>query len=174
LEQERKKSILQNVNQRSAREGWLEQGGPPKARPQWNQQARLDSAILNRQSIMNDSSLTDLSVQGQAMNLGNVNTPNRPQWGGGPRGTIINVLERANVYDHTMTSTTNSETSDISLKALSNRVNPNRKNETYVISSPKSVVASNATVEKPMENDLIVEDLNQTLTSKPKQDKNQM
>jgi hypothetical protein len=123
---------------------------------------------------MNDSCLTDLSIQGQAMNLGNVNTPNRSQWGGAPRGTIINVLERANVYDHTMSSTANSETSDISLKALANRVNTNRKNETFVISSPKSVVSSNSTVEKPIENDLIVEDLNQTLTSKAKQDKNEM
>ncbi len=122
---------------------------------------------------MNDSCLSDLSVQGQAMNLGNVNTPNRSQWGSGPRGTIINVLEHANVYDHTMTSTTNSETSDISLKALVNRVNPNRKNETYIISSPKTVVSVNPPVEKPMENDLVVEDLNKTLSSPIKQDKNQ-
>jgi hypothetical protein len=107
------------------------------------------------------------------MNLGNVNAPNRSQWGSGPRGTIINVLEHANVYDHTMTSTTNSETSDISLKALANRVNPNRKNETYIISSPKTVVSVNPPVEKPMENDLVVEDLNKTLTSPIKQDKNQ-
>jgi len=172
-EQERKKSILQNLNDKIVREGWHEQGGPPKSRPQWNQQARLDSAVLNRQSVMNDSCLSDLSIQGQAMNLGNVNTPNRPQWSGGPRGTIISVLERANVYDHTMSNTTNNETSDISLKALANRMNPNRKNETYVISSPKSVASSNSTVEKPIENDLVVEDLNQTLTSQPKEEKKQ-
>jgi hypothetical protein len=122
---------------------------------------------------MNDSCLSDLSVHGQAMNFGNVNTPNRLQWGGGPRGTIINVLEHASVYDHTLTSTTNSETSDISLKALSNRVNPNRHNETYVISNPKPIASSNLPVGKPMENDLVVEDLSQTLTVPIKQDKNQ-
>jgi len=99
---------------------------------------------------MNDTDLSDLNIQGHA-----INTPNRPQWSGGPRGTIISVLERANVYDHTM----NDETSDISLKALANRVNSNRKNETYIISTPKSII------EKPVVNDLVVEDLNQTLTS---------
>lgn len=118
---------------------------------------------------MNDSNLSNLSIQGQGMNLENVNTPNRPQWGNGPRGTIINVLERANVYDHTMTSTMNTTTSDISLKASANRVNPDRKNETYLVSSPKSVASSNSTVQKPIENNL-----NQTLTSKSKQDKNKM
>jgi hypothetical protein len=102
------------------------------------------------------------------MNLEPVNTPHRSQWSGGPRGTIISVLEHANVYDQTMSSTTNNETSDISLKALANRVNPNRKNETYIISSPKPVVSTNPTTEKPIENDLVVEDLNQTLTSPPK------
>jgi hypothetical protein len=121
---------------------------------------------------MNDSCLSDLSVQGQAMNMGH---PNRQQWGGTPRGTIISVLEHANVYDHTLTSTANKETSDISLKALANRVNPNRKNETYIISS-KSVPSSNATSDvskKPIENDLVVEELNETLTSQPKEDNTQ-
>jgi hypothetical protein len=121
---------------------------------------------------MNDSCLSDLSVQGQAMNMGH---PNRQQWAGTPRGTIISVLEHANVYDHTLTSTANKETSDISLKALANRVNPNRKNETYIISS-KPVPSSNATSDiskKPIENDLVVEELNETLTSQPKEDNTQ-
>ncbi|CAF2765027.1 unnamed protein product [Rotaria sp. Silwood2] len=174
VDQDKRKAILQNLNERSVREAWQEHGGPPKSRLQWNQQPRLDSAILNRQSIMNDSCLTDLNIQGQAMNIGNVNTPNRSQWGSGPRGTIINVLEHANVYDNTMTSTTNNDTSDISLKALINRVNPNRKNETYIISSSKPVTSSNPTVDiskKPIENDLVVEELNETLKSSTKQNK---
>ena len=121
---------------------------------------------------MNDSCLSDLSVQGQAMNLGNPNPPNRSQWGAAPRGTIISVLEHANVYDNTLTSTVNTETSDISLKALANRVDPNRKNETYVLSSPKAVASSNPTgaiPKKTIKNDLIVEELNETLTSRPKE-----
>ncbi|CAF3681032.1 unnamed protein product [Rotaria sordida] len=175
LDQEKKKAILQNVNERSVREAWQEHGGPPKPRSQWNQQPALNSAILNRQSIMIDTCLTDLNVQGQAINIGNVNTPNRSQWGSGPRGTIINALEHANVYDHTMSSTMNTETSNINLTALANRVNPNRKNETYIISSTKSVTSSNPTIDiskKPtIENDLVVKELNETLKSQSKQDK---
>ncbi|CAF1068990.1 unnamed protein product [Adineta steineri] len=171
--QERKKNILQDLNQKSARERWNEKGGPPKVRSQWNQQAPLDSAVLNRQSIMNDSCLSDLNIQGQAMNLERPNTPNRQQWGAAPRGTIISVLEHANVYDNTLTSTVNTVTSDIGLKALANRVNPNRHNETYVISSPKPVISSNTTTDeiskKPKENDLVVEDLHGTLTEDKKQ-----
>lgn len=154
-EQERKKAILDNLNKKSVREGWDEHAGPPKSRPQWSQQARLDSAVLNRQSVMNDSCLTELSVQGQGINISNANAPVRSQWGAAPKGTIISVLERANVYDHTMASTINDETSDISLKGLANRMNPTRKNETYVVSTP----AARPVIEKPMENDLIVEDL---------------
>jgi hypothetical protein len=119
---------------------------------------------------MNDSCLSDLNIQGQQMNLGNVNTPNRPQWGAAPRGTIISVLEQATAYDHTMSSTTNNETSDISLKALAKRVDPALKHETYVISSPKPVASLKP---KPIETDLIVEDFNKTLTPQPKQNKNQ-
>lgn len=163
-EQERKKAVLDNLNRKSVREGWEEQGGPPKSRPQWSQQARLDSAVLNRQSVMNDSCLSELSVQGQGMNLGNANTPVRSQWGAAPKGTIISVLERANVYDHTMTSTTNSEAADITLKGLANRVNPAKKNETYIISTPKASVPE---IEKPMANDLVVEDLTKTLVPQP-------
>lgn len=114
---------------------------------------------------MNDSCSPNLSVQGQGMNLANVNTPSN-RWGDGPKGTIVNILERAKVYDHTMTSTMNNETSDINLKALSNRVNPDKKNETYVIHSSKTNASSNSSNEiskKPIEE----------LNNKSKQDKSQ-
>lgn len=155
------------MNKKSAREGWDEQGGPPQSRPQWGQQPRLDSAVFNRQSVMNDSCLTELNVQGQGINLGNVNAPVRPQWGAAPRGTLINALERANVYDHTMASTMNTAASDISSRGLANRVNPTRKNETYIINTP----TSGPVIEKPMGTDLVVEDLSQTLVPQPVQDK---
>ena len=171
--QEKKNAILRNVNQASAREGWVEQGGPPKSRPQWSQQAHLDSAMLNRHSIMNDSSMSDLSVQGQAMNLATPNTPVRPQWGGAPRGTILNVLEHANVYDHTLTSTAGTDASGIGLSALARRVNPNSKNETNVVITPKPAAASSAVVEKkPVATDLVVEDFNGTFTIRPNQNTN--
>ena len=114
---------------------------------------------------MNVSMTSNLSIQGQQMNIGNANAPVRSQWGGGPRGTIINVLEHASVYDHTM----NNATSDIGLKAPANRVNPDRKNETYVITSPKSSASSSPTIPRiPVQTDLIVEELNDTLTSHKK------
>lgn len=112
---------------------------------------------------MNDSCLSELSVHGQGMNLGNVNAPARSQWGAAPKGTIIGVLERASVYDHTMTSTMNSEAGDVSLQGLANRVNPTKKNETYLIST--------AEAKKPMENDRVVEDLNRTLVPQPVENK---
>ncbi|CAF4682464.1 unnamed protein product [Rotaria sp. Silwood1] len=172
-EQEKKKAILQNLNAKVVREAWEQYGGPPKSRSQWNQQPHLDSAILNHQPVMNDSCLPDLSIQGQAMNIDNINTPNRSQWGNGPRGTLINVLERANVYDNTMTSTTNNATSNISLKVPVNRTNRNRNNETYVISSSKLGVPSIPKIDiekKPIENDLVVEEFNATLKSRSKKD----
>jgi hypothetical protein len=169
-EQEKRKAILQSVNQKSVVEDWEKHGGPPKPRSQWDQQARLDSAVFNRQTVMNDSCSPNLSINGQAMNLNNINTPNRQQWDGGPRGTIINALQNANVYEDTMIN----ETSDVSLKALSNRGNPNRKNETYVISTAKSNISSSPTLPtKPIKTDLIVEELNDTLTPQSKSTKSQ-
>ncbi|CAM4777694.1 unnamed protein product [Rotaria magnacalcarata] len=167
-DQNKKKAILRNVNERSVREAWQSRGGPPKSRSHWNQQPVLDSAVLNRQSIMNDSSLTDLNIHGQAMNLASVNTPRRPQWGGGSPGTIINVLEQASVYDHTILDAPKNETSHVSLIALANRMNLDRKNDTYVISNSKPVPPSHpviGTLAKPKENDLVVEKLNETLKS---------
>ena len=170
--QEKKNAILRNINQASVREGWQEQGGPPKARPQWNQQFQLDSDAFNRQAIMNDSSMSDLSLQGQAINLATPNTPVRPQWGGAPRGTILNVFENAHAYDHTMTSTAGTDISVISLPASARRVNPNSKNDTYVVSAPKLVVKPAAVVEKkPITTDLVVEDFNSTLIARPTQNK---
>ena len=164
-EQERKKAILQNLNDKVVREGWLDNAAPPRSRRRWNQQAHLDSVALNCQPVMNDSCLADLSVQGQAINLAQVDTPRRSQWAEGPRGTIINVLEQANVYDHTMNSTANTATSAISVKALANRVNPDRKNETYVVRSVTPVASSSPIVQKPIETDLVVEDFTRTQTS---------
>ena len=121
---------------------------------------------------MNDSCLADLSIQGQAIVMTNDDTPRRSQWGDGPRSTIINVLERANVYDYTMNSTANTGTSDINLQPLANRVNPDRKNETYVVRSIQPVASASPASENPMVNDLVVEDFSQTLTSPIKKDAN--
>jgi hypothetical protein len=109
-------------------------------------------------------------IQGQAMNIINGNGSNRQQWSGAPRGTIISVLERARVRDHTMSSTTNSTdndgTSDISLLNLAKRIDPERKNETYVI--PNSTESSNSIcviLNKPIISDLVIEDFDSTLTA---------
>jgi hypothetical protein len=103
-------------------------------------------------------------IQGQAMNIVNGNGSNRQQWSGAPRGTIISVLERARVRDHTMSSTTNSidknETSDISLVNLAKRIDPERKNETYVIPNSTCEILN-----KPIISDLVVEDFDSTLTN---------
>ena len=127
--------ILSNLNERSAREGWVDNGGPPPSRPLWGQQARLDSGVLSRQSLMNDSSTPNLSVQGQGMNLATPNPSSRPQWGGAPRGTILNALEQAHVYDETMSSTASNQTSDISARDVAKRMGASRANDTYVIAS---------------------------------------
>lgn len=164
-EQERKKAILQNLNEKVVREGWVDSAASPRSRRRWNPQAHLDSAAFNCRPAMNDSSLADLSVQGQAINLAQVDTPRRSQWEGGPRGTIINALEQANVYDQTMNSTANTATSDISVKALVNCVNPDRKNTTYLVRSATPVASSSPPVQKPSETDLVVADFNRTQTS---------
>ena len=109
-------------------------------------------------------------VQGQAMNIINGNGSNRQQWSGAPRGTILSVLERARVRDQTMsstmTSTDNDEASEISLANLAKRIDPERKNETYVI--PNSTETTNSTCDtpnKPIIADLVVEDFDSTLTT---------
>ena len=125
---------------------------------------------------MNDSCLSDLSIQGQAINLASGNTPNRQQWGGEPRGTIINVLEHANAHNDTMSSTTSNETPDVSSRILTTRVYPNLKNETYVISSSKAATSSSPTVnapQKPIIDNSIVEESNELQTSRSKEDKSQ-
>jgi hypothetical protein len=116
-------------------------------------------------------------IQGQAMNINSGNGPSRQQWSAASRGTIISVIERARARDHTMSSTTSSsdshETSDISLTNLAKRIDPHRKNETYVI--PNSSESSNSTCEitnKPVISDLVVEDFDATLTAQTKQDDN--
>jgi hypothetical protein len=121
------------------------------------------------------SNVPNLMIQGQAMNIINGNGSNRQQWSGASRGTIISVLERARARDHTMsstmTSTDNNETSNISLINLAKRIDPDRKNETYVI--PNSDVSSNSTCEilnKPIISDLVVEDFDSTLTTQTRQD----
>lgn len=171
-EQERQKAILQNLNDKVAREGWSDKSASPRSRRRWAQQGRLDSAALNIQPVMNDSCFTDLSIQGQAMNLAPVDTPRRSQWEGGPRGTIINALEQANVYDHTMNSTANTTTADMNVKPLPTRVNPDRKNETYVVRIITPADSSNPTVQKPAETDLVVADLNRTQVSPIAKDAN--
>ncbi len=114
------------------------------------------------------SNVPNLMIQGQAMNIINGNgLSNRQQWSGTPRRTILNVLERARVKDDTMSSTIdNNETSDISLINLAKRIDPERKNETYVV-----VESSNSSCEilnKPIISDLVVEDFDSTLTNQSK------
>ena len=114
-------------------------------------------------------------IQGQAMNIVTENRSHRQQWSNEPRGTIISVLERARTQDQTMSSTTDpiddDQMLDISLINLAKRVDPNRKNETYVI--PNSSQSNNPTCDmpnRPIINDLIVEDFDSTLTPQAKQD----
>ena len=123
------------------------------------------------------SNISNLMIQGQAMNINSGNGSNRQQWSPASRGTIISVLERARAQDHTMSSTTsssdNNETSDVSLANLAKRIDPNRKNETYTI--PNSTESSNSTCEipnKPVISDLVVEDFDATLIPQTKQDDN--
>lgn len=173
--QEKKKAILQNVNERSVREGWQAHGGPPKSRQQWDQQQCLDSGIFNRQPIMNDSCSGDLSVQGQAVNLSGANPPIRSQWGGAPRGTIINALEHATVYDQTVASTINSQALDIGLQQLPNHANQNRHNETFILTSSKLVTAAHPTIDIPKippANNGVAEALNRTLKPSSQQTNN--
>jgi hypothetical protein len=110
-------------------------------------------------------------IQGQAMNIINVNGSNRQQWSGASRGTIISVLERARARDHTMSSTINStdnnQTSDISLINLAKRTDPERKNDTYVI--PNSVSTCEIP-NKPIISDLVVEDFDLTLINQTKRE----
>lgn len=165
----RKNNILQEVNRRSMQENWHEKGGPPKGRPQWNQQARLDSAVLNRQSVMNDSCTPDLSIQGQAMNLANPIPSNRPQWGAAPRDTLINALERANAHESTIAGTVQKDAFDFNLQPASNRLSSSQKNETYVISSPKTSTDTTETAKDSTENHTVAKDLEKTLTTQSKE-----
>jgi len=115
------------------------------------------------------SNIPNLMIQGQAMNIINGNGSNRQQWSDASRGTIISVLERAQARDHTMSSTMNStdnnETSDISLINLAKRIDPERKNETYIVPNSTYDVPN-----KPIISDLVVEDFDSTLTTQPRQD----
>ncbi|CAF1193266.1 unnamed protein product [Adineta ricciae] len=163
--QVRKDSILQEINRRSVQENWHEKGGPPKGRPQWNQQVRLDSAVLSRQSVMNDSCAPDLSIQGQAMNLANPIPSNRPQWGAAPRDTLINALEHANAHESTIASTVQKDAFEFNLQPLHNRLSSSQKNETYVISSPKASTGATETRKDSMENHTVDKDLDKTLTT---------
>lgn len=121
--------------------------------------------------------MPDLMIQGQAMNIVSGAGSNRQQWSGASRGTVISVLERARAQEHTMSSTIdstdddNNETSDISLINLAKRIDPDRKDETYIL--PDSDESSNLTCEvskKPVISDLVVEDLDVTLIPQAKQD----
>ncbi|CAF0887007.1 unnamed protein product [Rotaria sordida] len=176
--------ISSEQQRKSIREAWQEYVELPKPRSLWNQQPHIDSTVLNRFTPMNDSSVShvpNLMIHGQAMNIISENKSNRQKWSNVPRGTIISVLERAPTQDHTMSSTTNStdnnnnnnnnnQTSDISLINLSKRVDPNKKNETYVI--PNTIESTNSTCNisnKPIINDLIIEDYDSTLTNQTKQ-----
>ncbi|CAF3325181.1 unnamed protein product [Rotaria sp. Silwood1] len=171
-EQQRK-----NINEKIIREAWQECDVHPTPRSLWNQQPHIDSTVLNRFTPMNDSSVSNapnLMIQGQAMNIISENRSNRPKWSNAARGTIISVLERAPAQDHTMSSTTdstdNNQTSHISLINLAKRVDPNKKNETYVI--PNTNESINLTCDisnKPIINDLTVEDCDLTLTNQTKQ-----
>jgi hypothetical protein len=117
------------------------------------------------------SNVSNLMIQGQAMNINNGNGSNRQHWSPASRGTIISVLERARAQDHTMSSTTsssdNNETSDVSLANLAKRIDPNRKNETYVIPNSTCEIPN-----KPIISDLFVEDFDATLVPQTKQDDN--
>jgi hypothetical protein len=102
------------------------------------------------------------------MNIINGNGSNRQQWSGISRGTVISVLERARAKEHTMSTTTNStdnnETSDISLINLAKRIDPDRKNETYVIPNSSCEIPN-----KPIISDLVIEDFDSTLTNQTRQ-----
>lgn len=127
----------------------------------WNPQANLNSAALNRQAILNDSSKPDLSVQGQAVNMG----ANRAQWGVAPRGTLLNALENAPVHNETMNSTDASAI--VSMKPATNSSSTDRKNETYVIPvNPKSVSTTPSLI-KPVVIDPVVEDVHLSTMLRP-------
>ncbi|CAF2699339.1 unnamed protein product [Rotaria sp. Silwood2] len=171
-EQQRK-----NVNEINIREAWQAYDELPKPRSLWNQQPHVDSTVLNRFTPMNDSSVSNvpnLMIKGQAMNIIRESRFNRQKWSNVTPGTIISVLERAPAQDDTISSTTdstdNNQTSDISLINLAKRVDPNKKNETYVI--PNIIESLNSPCDisnKPIINDLTVEDYDSTLTNQAKQ-----
>lgn len=123
-------------------------------------------------SLIIASNMPNLLIQGQAMNIVHGNGSSRQQWSGAPRGTIISVLERAQVRDDTMSSTTStdrSDPSDISLINLAKRIDPERKNETYVLPNAADSSSPNCEIlNKPLISDLVVEDFDTTLTTRPK------
>ena len=113
------------------------------------------------------------------MNIISGNGSNRQQWSGAPRGTILSVLEHARLKNDTMsstmTSTDNNDSSSITLLSLSNRIDPEKKNDTYVIpNSTDSAAVQCESIEKPVVSDLVVEDFDKTLTteSKPSESRN--
>ena len=183
-EQERRKS--------NAREAWQEPNGLLRPRSLWNQQPYVDSAILNRFTPMNDSTgkcdnsfekiilslivasnVPNMHIQGQAMNINNGNVSNRQQWSAAPRGTILSVLEHARVKNDTMSSTMtandNNDPSSITLRSLAKRIDPEKKNETYVLPNSSHSAQSQCQMpDKPILSDLVVEDFDKTLTTKPK------
>jgi len=134
------------------------------------QQVSNKNLIKNsfQMSFIIASNVSNLMIQGQAMNIINGNGSNRQQWSGISRGTVISVLERARARDETMSTTTNStdnnETSDISLINLAKRIDPNRKNETYVIPNSSREIPN-----KPIITDLAVEDFDSTLINQTRQ-----
>lgn len=115
-------------------------------------------------------------VQGQPMNLNVEQKSNRSHWSNAARGTIISVLERAHTQDRTMSSTadsnSNTQTLDVTLTSLAQRVDPNRKCETYL--ELKTVESTNSTsdtvLNKPIATDLVIEDCEATLINQLKQD----
>ncbi|CAF1574377.1 unnamed protein product, partial [Didymodactylos carnosus] len=99
------------------------------------------------------------------------------QWGV-QAGTVLKVLEQALVYDATLSTTTDSS-SPFSLKNVAQRIDQQReqstekrKNDTYVINKPLKPDIPNikfdAEPEKLVNTDLIVQDLDRTVTPNTK------
>lgn len=120
------------------------------------------------------SNVPNLLIEGQGVNIISGNgCSNRQQWSGAPRGTILSVLEHARLKNDTMsstiTSTDNNDSSSITLLNLAKRVDPEKKNDTYVIpNSTESTPSQGEVIDKPVVSDLVVEDFDKTLTTEPK------
>ncbi|CAF0762106.1 unnamed protein product [Adineta ricciae] len=165
------------ANRKSVPEVWEDRSDIiSKPRSLWNPKVQMNPIAAHRYAPSNNplnSNMPNLMIQGQAMNPIKINGSNRQVNSDAPRGTVLSVLERALVQDRTMTNVReNSENSDISLIHLAKRIDPNRKDETLPTSDVvQSTNPSCQTLDQPIASDLIVEDLDTTLTAPSKEDK---